>query len=123
MRIQIYGWPLAPTDIPATTQEELVSALRQMRDILLKECDWTQTLDCPLSDEIKNDWRIWRQSLRDITSTTPSPLPYVVDLGEAPSQGRPASWDNWDIDVVESTWNVSSQVKETQRLESKNAEG
>lgn len=123
MRIQIYGWPLAPGDTPATTQEELMSALRQMRDILLKECDWTQTLDCPLSDEIKNDWRIWRQGLRDITATSPSPLPYVVDLGETPLQGRPASWDNWDIDVADATWTASSSAKDALRLEAENAQG
>lgn len=122
MRIQIYGWPLAPFDKPATTQEELLAALRQMRDVLLKESDWTQSPDSPLSEEIKNDWRIWRQGVRDITSTVESPLPYVVDLGSLPGQGVPATWANWDIDAFESTWSAMTSEQKLAQQEDRNAE-
>jgi hypothetical protein len=122
MRIQIYGWPLAPFDKPATTQEELMSALRQMRDVLLKESDWTQSSDSPLSEEIRNDWRIWRQSVRDITDTVENPLPYVVDLGELPGQGVPSSWSNWDVDVLESTWTTTTAEQKAAKLEDSNGE-
>lgn len=94
------------TDTPATSQEELLTALREMRDVLLKESDWTQVPDNTLSEEIKNDWRIWRQGLRDITNTCPTPIPYVVDLGATPSVGRPKTWDNWDIDAGAPGWIV-----------------
>lgn len=106
MRIQVYGWPLQSNDAPATSQDDLLVALREMRDVLLKESDWTQVPDNTLSEEIKNDWRIWRQSLRDITNTCPTPIPYVVDLGVPPAVGRPKSWDNWDLDAGANGWAV-----------------
>ena len=43
--------------------------LRSKRNIYLDESDWTQVPDSPLSDEKKAEWRIYRQSLRDITNT------------------------------------------------------
>jgi hypothetical protein len=43
------------------------SFIRERRTIKLKECDWTQLSDCPLTAEKKEQWQIYRQSLRDIT--------------------------------------------------------
>jgi hypothetical protein len=40
--------------------------VRQIRNELLKECDWTQLNDIPA--EIKNTWNNYRQDLRDITN-------------------------------------------------------
>ena len=40
--------------------------IRQLRDSLLFESDWTQLSDSPQS--ANNDWKTYRQSLRDITS-------------------------------------------------------
>ena len=103
MRIRIYGWevisPLGQSQ-PAVDQQGLLQALRDMRDVLLKESDWTQMPDSPLSEEIKNDWRIWRQQMRDIVQTTPSPLSYTVELPAPPATGRPKSWDNWDLNYL-----------------------
>lgn len=42
--------------------------IRSQREIYLKECDWTQLSDVPLSDEKKEEWKLYRQSLRDITN-------------------------------------------------------
>ena len=42
-------------------------SVRQRRNIELTECDWTQIPDSPLSDEVKEQWKIYRQQLRDIT--------------------------------------------------------
>ena len=39
------------------------------RNWLLKESDWTQFNDSPLSDSKKVEWATYRQSLRDITKT------------------------------------------------------
>jgi len=42
--------------------------IRNQRNILLLESDWTQLSDSPLSDEKKVEWQTYRQELRDITS-------------------------------------------------------
>lgn len=66
-----------PEDIATLTSEELQSKIleshknfvRQERDRKLSECDWTQNIDSPLSDEKKTEWQTYRQVLRDIIST------------------------------------------------------
>jgi hypothetical protein len=40
------------------------SAARHLRDYLLQESDWTEI--APLSEELKNQWREYRQALRDL---------------------------------------------------------
>ena len=42
--------------------------VREIRNQLLMECDWTQLSDIPT--EIKNLWSSYRQDLRDITNQT-----------------------------------------------------
>tara|TARA_B100000900_G_scaffold360935_1_gene333332 strand:+ start:810 stop:1043 length:234 start_codon:yes stop_codon:yes gene_type:complete len=44
--------------------------LREMRDKLLAECDWTQSRDITLSNDA--DWKTYRQALRDLPSTASS---------------------------------------------------
>jgi len=39
---------------------------KQLRNIKLTECDWTQGEDSPLSDSKKAEWQTYRQALRDI---------------------------------------------------------
>ena len=41
--------------------------VRNERNELLLQCDWTQISDSPLILEKKNEWKIYRQELRDIT--------------------------------------------------------
>lgn len=41
--------------------------VRFERNFKLRNCDWTQALDSPLSSAQKTLWRDYRQSLRDIT--------------------------------------------------------
>lgn len=56
-------------------QEEIESkwrVIREKRNRLLFECDWTQLSDSPLSVEKREEWAIYRQELRDITNY-PSP--------------------------------------------------
>jgi len=43
--------------------------LRQKRDSLLINSDWTQTIDSPLSDIKKQEWQTYRQELRDLPAT------------------------------------------------------
>lgn len=104
MLIQLYCWSLEETGEPAKTQEQLVQALREMRQVLLKESDWTQMPDSPLSEEVKNDWRIWRQELRDITSTAVLPLEHTFLLPTPPTSGRPSTWNNWDLNNGANPW-------------------
>ena len=40
--------------------------LRGIRNFLLKNTDWTQMPDAPLSDDKKEQYRIYRQKLRDL---------------------------------------------------------
>ena len=47
--------------------EEPMRLLREKRDILLRETDWTQNRDVTLSND--SDWQTYRQSLRDLPST------------------------------------------------------
>ena len=46
---------------------EPMRLLREKRDILLRETDWTQNRDVTLSND--SDWQTYRQSLRDLPST------------------------------------------------------
>ena len=42
--------------------------LREQRDKLLKDSDWTQLSDNGLSEEKKTEWQTYRQQLRDLPS-------------------------------------------------------
>lgn len=46
----------------------LLNNIRNRRNRLLFECDWTQTVDCVLTN--KEDWKIYRQALRDLPSNS-----------------------------------------------------
>jgi hypothetical protein len=48
-------------------------SLRLERDKLLTESDWTQYNDSPLTDEVKAEWAVYRQSLRDLPENTDDP--------------------------------------------------
>jgi hypothetical protein len=41
--------------------------VRKLRDYILKDTDWTQLPDVPLTPEQKTAWATYRQALRDIT--------------------------------------------------------
>ncbi len=40
--------------------------MRQRRNLMLLECDWTVGADSPLSDSKKTEWQTYRQALRDV---------------------------------------------------------
>ena len=48
---------------------EELNFLRQHRNKLLAESDWTVMEDSPLSETKKTEWETYRQALRDITKT------------------------------------------------------
>ena len=45
--------------------ERLASQIRQERNTLLADCDWTQVSDAPVNQVA---WQTYRQALRDVTS-------------------------------------------------------
>jgi hypothetical protein len=51
----------------------LYDILRQDRNQKLKESDWTQLSDSPLSTQDKLAWSIYRQLLRDLPANTNDP--------------------------------------------------
>ena len=52
---------------------DYIGALRHYRDTLLRESDWTQFTDSPLTDSKKTEWKTYRQSLRDLPATESDP--------------------------------------------------
>ena len=55
--------------------------IRRIRNDLLSESDWTQTVeDAPLTEEMKAEWATYRQELRDITDA----LDGIQSLGDVP---------------------------------------
>ena len=47
--------------------------LRTKRNALLVSSDWTQFIDSPLTDEVKAEWAVYREELRDLPDTTDDP--------------------------------------------------
>ena len=45
--------------IKETFGTDYIGALRHMRDILLRESDWTQFTDSPLIDSKKTEWKTY----------------------------------------------------------------
>ena len=54
--------------IPYQAPIDCVIWIREQRNILLTNSDWTQNSDSPLSDAKKQEWATYRQSLRDLPS-------------------------------------------------------
>ena len=46
--------------------ERAMAEVRLRRDAMLSQTDWTQMPDSPLSDEMKNRYKQYRQALRDL---------------------------------------------------------
>ena len=48
---------------------DLIEYLRWERNDKLKECDWTQSPESPLTVSKKAEWGTYRQALRDMMAT------------------------------------------------------
>jgi inorganic pyrophosphatase/exopolyphosphatase len=57
------------------------TSIRNSRNRLLFECDWTQLADSPLTNQKQTEWQIYRQSLRDITN---QPNPFSISWPTPP---------------------------------------
>lgn len=49
------------------SHDEFFVYIRTERNMLLETTDWTQLPDAPLTEEKKEEYRVYRQALRDIT--------------------------------------------------------
>ena len=65
--------PIAESVLTAKAAElqaaEPMRLLREKRDRLLSESDWTGASDTALTTEQQSGWRLYRQKLRDLPST------------------------------------------------------
>ena len=50
----------------AAKDEEQAKSVRTQRTEKLRDCDWTQLDDTPMSNTQKADWATYRQALRDV---------------------------------------------------------
>jgi len=55
------------------TNSDLFKILRETRDLLLNQSDWTRMDDNQLSSDKKAEWATYRQALRDLPSNTADP--------------------------------------------------
>ena len=63
-----------PDPITEEEQAEIyLAALRVERNSLLDSSDWTQYKDSPLTDEVKAEWTVYRETLRDLPENTDDP--------------------------------------------------
>ena len=58
------GW-VESEDLKDVIRGHIVLQIKQYREYLLVQCDWTQLPDSPLTDEKKAEWATYRQVLRD----------------------------------------------------------
>lgn len=53
----------------APSENELLEKIREHRNYLLQQSDFTQLVDSPLTESQKEKWRVYRQELRDFPQT------------------------------------------------------
>lgn len=99
MKLQLYGFVISTfPELQASTDEQKLKAFKMIRDVLLRESDWTQVADCPLSDNQKEEWKSWRQSLRNFTKSFSASIPNCVVIEEPPTETSNKTWANFDPD-------------------------
>ncbi len=99
MKLAILRWPYIENGMEKTaeTVEELDWCMRDLREVLLKECDWTVGVDSPLEQSVKDAWITWRQWMRDITQhVVITEVVEYVDILDPPFAGRAKSWVNFE---------------------------
>jgi hypothetical protein len=56
-------------------KDSAMAQIRNQRNQLLKDCDWTQIADCTIPK--KAEWTTYRQTLRDLPSTVTDPRTFA----------------------------------------------
>ena len=72
-----------PTIIRRTEDEQRARMLRNIRNALLSESDWTQQPD--VAEEIRTKWKSYRQALRDLPTHENFPNLKEEDFPDKPS--------------------------------------
>ena len=71
-----------------------MNALRNYRNKLLADCDWTLIPSSPLSVSKQDEWKVYRQALRDMTKTASPKLategPTTLDLSSVTFPTKPS---------------------------------
>jgi hypothetical protein len=60
------GW----TDEQKLAEPEYIKYFKSVRNKFLTQSDWTQMADAPLTEAERAEWRVYRQALRDLPTTT-----------------------------------------------------
>lgn len=66
-------------------RQEIAFELRVLRNEMLRESDWTQMPDAPVSEADKAKWAIFRQQLRDL----PQNYANITNIDEVEFPARP----------------------------------
>lgn len=61
------------SELDAEAQAQALASLRARRDKALRESDWTQLPDAPVTASERAEWTSYRQALRDLPETVPDP--------------------------------------------------
>jgi hypothetical protein len=64
---------LAEEDVSAITSDQWLAIARDWRSRLLFESDWSQVSDNSLTEIQREQWKQYRQELRDITNNVSNP--------------------------------------------------
>ena len=70
VRMQLTAEEEAQLDADADANDLNLDSVRQQRNGMLGSTDWTQIGDATLGDHTAEEWRTYRQALRDLPSTT-----------------------------------------------------
>jgi hypothetical protein len=68
----VYVAPVEPV-IVEPTLIDLEKQVRNKRNSLLRQSDWTQLVDVNLTEQEKAAWQVYRQALRDVTAQSGFP--------------------------------------------------
>ncbi len=98
MKLNIYNWPYVDIESPGgrhpVTADELMYTMKDIREVMLKESDWTVGNDSPLSESDRQSWIEWRQWMRDISAhCSPREGDKWVEIPNPP-RSAPKSWIN-----------------------------
>ena len=68
--------------VEEVTNDQWAAMLREVRNGLLTNSDWTQLADSPLSDSKKVEWAAYRTTLRELPAT--ATLGMIVEFPDEP---------------------------------------
>lgn len=95
----------------AAETDNQAQAVRDKRDKLLADTDWTQTDDAPLSSENKESMRQYRQALRDIT--VQDGFPQTVAFPEIPAVTKIGNQSD-RLNQIEQLTTLQAQIAQMQ---------